>query len=72
MVFVDESGAWDIVCVVGLAFLNVVDEDAHIVHVVLLHQIFTIHQVSLHLGVFYVQDFIVELLKLSIGHFWSI
>ncbi len=72
MIFVDESGAWNIVCIVSLAFLNVVDKDAHIVHVMLLQQILPIHQVSLHLWVFYVQDFIVELLKLSIGHFWSI
>ena len=72
MVFVNESRAWNIVCVVSLAFLNVVDKDAHIVHVVLRQQVLTIHQVSLHLRVFYVQDFIVKLLKLSIGHFWGI
>ena len=72
MVLVDESGAWDIVSVVGLAFLHIVNEDTHIVHIVLLQQILSIHQVSLHLRVFYVQNFIVKLFKLSIGHLRSI
>ena len=60
--------SWDVVCIVGLSSVDIFHKDVHVLIVVLWFNFVAVQQVSLKGWILDVQDIIVKLLQLRIGH----